>query len=30
VNSYIRRVYEKLQVQSRGQAVAVYADLKKE
>jgi DNA-binding NarL/FixJ family response regulator len=30
VNSYIRRVYEKLQVQSRGQAVAVYAHLKKE
>jgi DNA-binding NarL/FixJ family response regulator len=30
VNSYIRRIYEKLQVQSRGQAVAVYADLKKE
>lgn len=27
VNSYIRRIYEKLQVQSRGQAVAVYADL---
>lgn len=30
VNSYIRRIYEKLQVQSRGQAVAVYAHLKKE
>lgn len=28
VNSYIRRIYEKLQVQSRGQAVAVYADLR--
>lgn len=27
VNSYIRRIYEKLHVQSRGQAVAVYADL---
>jgi len=27
VNSYIRRIYEKLQVQSRAQAVAVYADL---
>ena len=27
VNSYIRRIYEKLQVQSRGQAVAIYADL---
>jgi DNA-binding NarL/FixJ family response regulator len=27
VNSYIRRIYEKLQVQSRGQAVAVYANL---
>lgn len=27
VNSYIRRIYEKLQVQSRGQAVAVFADL---
>lgn len=29
VNSYIRRIYEKLQVQSRGQAVAVYANLGK-
>ena len=29
VNSYIRRIYEKLQVQSRGQAVAIYADLLK-
>jgi DNA-binding NarL/FixJ family response regulator len=28
VNSYIRRIYEKLQVQSRGQAVAVFADLR--
>jgi DNA-binding NarL/FixJ family response regulator len=28
VNSYIRRIYEKLHVQSRGQAVAVYADLR--
>ena len=27
VNSYIRRIYEKLHVQSRGQAVALYADL---
>jgi DNA-binding NarL/FixJ family response regulator len=27
VNNYIRRIYEKLHVQSRGQAVAVYADL---
>jgi DNA-binding NarL/FixJ family response regulator len=27
VNSYIRRIYEKLQVQSRGQAVAIYANL---
>lgn len=27
VNSFIRRIYEKLQVQSRSQAVAVYADL---
>lgn len=27
VNSYIRRIYEKLHVQSRGQAVAIYADL---
>jgi DNA-binding NarL/FixJ family response regulator len=27
VNSYIRRIYEKLQVQSRGQAVALYANL---
>jgi len=27
VNTYIRRIYEKLHVQSRGQAVAVYADL---
>jgi DNA-binding NarL/FixJ family response regulator len=27
VNSYIRRIYEKLQVQSRGQAVAIYADI---
>jgi DNA-binding NarL/FixJ family response regulator len=27
VNTYIRRIYEKLQVQSRGQAVALYADL---
>jgi DNA-binding NarL/FixJ family response regulator len=27
VNSYTRRIYEKLHVQSRGQAVAVYADL---
>ena len=27
VNSYVRRVYDKLQVQSRGQAVAIYADL---
>ena len=27
VNSYIRRIYEKLQVQSRGQVVAVYAHL---
>ncbi len=27
VNSYIRRIYEKLHVQSRGQAVAVYANL---
>jgi DNA-binding NarL/FixJ family response regulator len=28
VNSYIRRIYEKLQVQSRSQAVAVYAGLR--
>lgn len=27
VNSYIRRIYEKLHVQSRGQAVALYANL---
>ena len=27
VNNYIRRIYEKLHVQSRGQAVALYADL---
>ena len=27
VNNYIRRIYEKLHVQSRGQAVAVYANL---
>jgi DNA-binding NarL/FixJ family response regulator len=27
VNTYIRRIYEKLHVQSRGQAVALYADL---
>jgi DNA-binding NarL/FixJ family response regulator len=27
VNSFIRRIYEKLQVQSRGQAVAIYANL---
>lgn len=28
VNSYIRRIYEKLHVQSRAQAVALYADLR--
>lgn len=27
VNNYIRRIYEKLHVQSRGQAVAIYANL---
>lgn len=27
VNTYIRRIYEKLHVHSRGQAVALYADL---
>jgi len=27
VNTYIRRIYEKLHVQSRGQAVAIYANL---
>jgi DNA-binding NarL/FixJ family response regulator len=27
VNTYIRRIYEKLHVHSRGQAVAIYADL---
>jgi len=27
VNTYIRRIYEKLHVQCRGQAVAVYANL---
>jgi len=27
VNTYIRRIYEKLHVQSRGQAVALWADL---
>jgi DNA-binding NarL/FixJ family response regulator len=27
VNSFVRRIYEKLQVQSRGQAVAIYANL---
>lgn len=27
VNSYIRRIYEKLHVQSRGQAVAIYVDI---
>ncbi len=27
VNSYIRRIYEKLHVQSRSQAVAIYVDL---
>jgi DNA-binding NarL/FixJ family response regulator len=27
VNTYIRRIYEKLHVQSRGQAVALYANL---
>jgi DNA-binding NarL/FixJ family response regulator len=27
VNTYIRRIYEKLHVQSRGQAVAIWADL---
>lgn len=30
VNSYIRRIYEKLHVQSRGQAVALYADLREQ
>jgi DNA-binding NarL/FixJ family response regulator len=28
VNTYIRRIYEKLHVQSRGQAVALWADLR--
>ena len=27
VNNYVRRIYEKLHVQSRGQAVAIYANL---
>jgi DNA-binding NarL/FixJ family response regulator len=30
VNSYIRRIYEKLHVQSRGQAVALYANLRED
>jgi DNA-binding NarL/FixJ family response regulator len=30
VNTYIRRIYEKLHVHSRAQAVALYADLSQE